>query len=96
MKLVEFIHSKRTAILQLAQQYGARNVRLFGSLARGQDNEASDIDLLVNFEPDRSLLDHVALMQDLEDLLGRKVDIVSEKALHWYVRDRVLKEAKPL
>ena len=88
--------SKREKILGLATQYGARKLRVFGSVARGQANDQSDVDILVEFEPGRSLLDHIALMQDLEDLLGRKVDIVNEKALHWYIRDRVLKEARPL
>ncbi len=96
MKLAELVQKRRADILQLSQKYGARNVRVFGSAVRGEDTNQSDLDLLVNFEPERSLLDHVALMQDLEELLGRKVDVVSEKALHWYIRDRVLKEAKPL
>lgn len=62
----------------------------------GEENPDSDIDLLVTFEPERSLLDHVALSQDLEELLGRRVDVVSDRALHWYIRDRVLREARPL
>lgn len=96
MKLAELVNQKREDILRIAQRYGARNVRIFGSVIHGEDNPKSDIDMLVNFDPGQSLLDHVALMQDLEELLGRKVDVVSEKALHWYIRDRVLKEAKPL
>lgn len=96
MKLAELVNSKRGDILQIAQKYGARNVRIFGSVIHGEDNAESDIDMLVNFGPGSSLLDHVALMQDLEELLGRKVDVVSEKALHWYIRDRVLQEARPL
>ena len=96
MKLAELVNQKREDILRIAQRYGARNVRIFGSVIHGEDNAESDVDMLVNFEPGQSLLDHVALMRDLEDLLGRKVDIVSEKALHWYIRDRVLKEARPL
>ena len=99
MKLAELVNRKREDILRIAQRYGARNVRIFGSVIHGEDNAQSDIDMLVNFGPGSSLLDHVALMQDLQDLeelLGRKVDVVSEKALHWYIRDRILKEAKPL
>ena len=96
MKLAELVNQKREDILRIAQRYGARNVRIFGSVIHGEDNTQSDIDMLVNFRPESSLLDHVALMQDLEELLGRTVDVVSEKALHWYIRDRVLKEAKPL
>lgn len=96
MRLAELVKVKREDILRLTRQYGAKNVRLFGSIVHGDENEQSDVDLLVHFEPGRSLLDHIALMQDLEELLGRKVDVVSEKALHWYIRDRVLQEAKPL
>lgn len=96
VKLAELINQRREDILGIAQRYGARNVRIFGSAIHGEDNAQSDVDMLVNFDSGRSLLDHVALMQDLEDLLGRKVDVVSERALHWYIRDRVLKEAKPL
>lgn len=93
MTIRELLRTKRDAILQLADTHGARNVRLFGSVARGEANAGSDIDLLVEMSPGRTLLDHVGLWQDLEELLGQKVDLVSEKALHWYIRDRVLKEA---
>jgi uncharacterized protein len=96
MKLDRIIKVKRALILKIARKYGAINVRVFGSVAMGKEHEASDIDLLVNFEPERSLLDHVALTQDLEDLLGHKVDVVNEKALHWYIKDRVLHEAVAL
>jgi predicted nucleotidyltransferase len=88
--------SKREEILRIAAEHGARNVRVFGSAARGAAGAESDVDFLVEMEPGRSLLDHVALCQDLEELLGCKVDVVSEKALHWYIRDRVIAEAIPL
>ena len=88
--------SKRGEILRIAAEHGARNVRVFGSAARGEAGAESDVDFLVEMEPGRSLLDHVALCQDLEELLGCKVDVVSDKALHWYIRDRVIAEAIPL
>jgi predicted nucleotidyltransferase len=87
---------RREEILRLAEQRGARNLRVFGSVARGEAKEGSDLDLLVEWEPDRSLLDHAALVEDLQDLLGMKVHVGTEKSLHWYVRDRILREATPL
>jgi predicted nucleotidyltransferase len=96
MGIDELLRAKREEILRLASKYGARNVRIFGSVARGQAGQKSDVDFLVQMEEGRSLLDHVGLMQDLEDLLGKKVDIVTESGLHWYIRDRVLAEAVPL
>ena len=96
MTLYKMLEQKREEILRIAKEHGAYNIRIFGSVARGDDNSKSDIDLLVEMEPNRSLIDHIALWQDLEDLLGRKVDVVNEKALHWYIRDRILKEAKPI
>ncbi len=96
MDLEMLVKSRRDDILRLAAQHGAYNVRIFGSLARGEAGPTSDVDLLVDFEPGRSLLDHVGLWQDLEEALGCKVDVVSEPALHWYIRDRVLCEAVPL
>ena len=88
--------SRREEILRLSERYGARNVRVFGFVARGEANESSDLDLLVEWEPGRSLLDHAGLVQDLQELLGVKVHVGTEKSLHWYVRDRILREAKPL
>lgn len=86
----------RAEIARLAQRYGARNLRIFGSVARGEDTVESDVDLLVEWQDWVSLSDWAGLQQDLENLLGRRVDIVSEKTLHWYIRDKVLAEAKPL
>lgn len=96
MGISEVLDQKRGEILRLAAQRGARNVRVFGSVARGEASAQSDIDFLVEMEPGRSLLDLGGLLMDLQDLLGRKVDVVTEKALHWYIRDRVLREAIPL
>jgi predicted nucleotidyltransferase len=86
----------RAEILDVAVRHGARDVRVFGSLARGEGSEGSDLDLLVKLGEGRSLLDLVGLKQDLEDLLHRPVDVVTEKALSPYLRDRVLSEAIPL
>lgn len=85
----------RTEILALALHYGAGNVRVFGSLARGE-GEDSDLDLLVTLGEGRSLLDLVGLKQDLEDLVHRRVDVVTDRALSPYIRERVLSEAIPL
>ena len=96
MSIDEIVSPKRDEILRIAKKHGARNIRIFGSAARGEAGPASDVDFLVEMEPGRSLIDHVALWQDLKELLNCEVDVVSEKALHWYIRDRVLNEAKPL
>ena len=92
----QLLHDRRTDILQLATRHGARRVRIFGSIIRGTATEGSDIDLLVAFEPDRSLLDLIGFKQDLQDLLGRPVDVVSEGGLSPYLKDRILQEAQPL
>jgi uncharacterized protein len=96
MKIEELLKSKRQEILAIAAKHGARNFRVFCYVARGEARHESDLNILVEMEPGTSLTDHVALMQDLEDLLQRKVDVVSERALHWYIRDRVLAEATSL
>jgi uncharacterized protein len=87
---------KRDEVLRLAERHGARNIRVFGSVARGGSRDTSDLDLLVEWEDGRTLLDHVALVQDLEDLLGTKVHVGTERSLHWYARDRILSEARSL
>ncbi len=87
---------KRKEILRIAAQHGAQNVRIFGSTARGEAEEDSDIDVLVDLEAGRSLFDLGGLLMDLQDLLGRKVDVVTEKGLRTRIRDRVLREAVPL
>lgn len=87
---------KKEEILRLAERRGAHNLRVFGSVTRGDADESSDLDLLVAWEPGRSLLDHAGLVQDLQELLGMKVHVGTENSLHWYVRDRILREATPL
>lgn len=92
----KLIEDHREDILRVAARHGARNVRVFGSLARGDSRPDSDLDLLVEAGPDRTPFFPAGLLADLEDLLGRKVDVVTEDALHWYIRERILKEALPL
>ncbi len=87
---------QRDEILRLATRRGAHNLRVFGSVARNEASENSDLDLLVAWEPGRSLLDHAGLVEDLQELLGMKVHVGTEKSLHWYVRERILREATPL
>ena len=96
MPVASLLQDKREAILSLAAQHGARNVRVFGSAARGDAGPDSDVDFLVDLEPRRSLLDLGGLLMDLKELLGREVDVVTEPGLHWYIRDRILREAVPL
>jgi hypothetical protein len=90
------LETKRQDILRIAMQHGAQQVRVFGSRARGEGRTDSDVDLLVEFEPQRSLLDQVALMRDLEVLLGCNVDIAEPEGLYWYIREQILQEAIPL
>jgi predicted nucleotidyltransferase len=92
----EMLRQKRDAILQIAQRHGAHDVRLFGSIARGDNTRDSDVDILVRFEQGRSLFDHGGLIADLEDLLGVQVDVVSEGGMRERFRARVLGEAVPL
>jgi len=92
----ELLHEKREDILRIASKRGAYNVRVFGSVARGEADSKSDIDLLVDLEPGRSLFDLGGLLMDLQDLLGQNVDVVTERGLRERIRERVLKEAVPL
>ena len=81
MNVNKTLSNKRDEILQITAAHGARNLRIFGSVSRGEATEKSDIDLLISLEPGRTLLDIVAIKQDLEDLLGCKVDLVTPKAI---------------
>lgn len=92
----EELELKRKDILLLAKRYGVTRVRLFGSVARGEAGPNSDVDFLVDMEPGRSLFDLGGLSVELENLLHCKVDLLTEKSLHWYIRENVLHEAKPL
>ena len=96
MKIDELLKSKRQEILRIAAKHGARNVRVFGSVARGEAGSESDVDFLVDAGPDRTPFFPAGLIVDLENLLGRKVQVVTREALHWYIRERVLAEAVPV
>ena len=90
------IKSQSDKIAELAEKRGVRNIRVFGSYARGDADENSDLDLLVSMDEDRSLLDRIGFMHDVEDLLHIKVDVVNENALHHSIRDEVIKDGVPL
>jgi predicted nucleotidyltransferase len=96
MTTEQLVQSKREEILRVSAQHGAHNVRIFGSVARGGADEASDIDLLVEMEPGRSLLDLGGLQVELESLLGRPVDVVTVRGLKARIRSTVLREAVPV
>jgi hypothetical protein len=93
MNVAQLLKDKRSDILEIAAKNGAHNVRVFGSIARGEDTDTSDIDFLVDMEPRRSLLDVAGLLIDLENLLGCRVDVVTTKGLKKSLRDQVLNEA---
>lgn len=96
MTLVELVHEKREEIQRIAAAHGAHNVRVFGSVARGESGPDSDIDLLIEAGSTTSSWFPAGLILDLEDLLGRRVQVVTEKGLNPYLRDQVLREAVPL
>lgn len=96
MDRYEQLKQKRQEILRLASQRGASNVRIFGSVARGEALSESDIDFLVDLEPGRSLFDLGGLLMDLQELLGCPVDVVTEEGLRERVRQNVLRDIKPL
>lgn len=93
MSRYDEVVTKKDVIMKIAATRGAGKIRLFGSVIRGEEQSDSDLDLLVEFEPGRSLIDHVGLSLDLQDLLGYKVDIVTEKALNCHIRDQIIQEA---
>ena len=91
-----FLADKREGMLRVCPKHGARNIRIFGSFARGEEGPASDIDLLVDVMPVHTPWFPGGLLADLKEYLGRTVDIVEPESLHWYIRDRILEEAVPL
>ncbi len=96
MGTAEILSAKREDILSIAARHGAHNVRIFGSMARGEATESSDVDFLIDLEPNKSLFELSALLVELEELLGRKVDLITEDSIYWLLRRRILKEAVPL
>jgi predicted nucleotidyltransferase len=94
--MTRLLEENRSAILRIAAKYGDRRVRVFGSTVRGTAGDGSDVDILVDLEEGRSLLDQVGLQQELEELLGRKVDVVVEGGISPYLEQRILAEAVPL
>ena len=96
MDAIQLLQSKRQEILKIAARHGAYNVRVFGSVARGEARPDSDVDFLVNLEANRSLMDLARLLRDLQTLLDRPVDVVTEAGLRPRLRPQVLKEARPL
>ncbi len=96
MGIGELLKAKRDAILRIAEQCGIQNVRIFGSVARQETTNTSDVDLLVSVQKGRNLLDLIAFAQDVEELLGCKVDVVAEGGISPYLADRIFAEARPL
>ena len=96
MDVIESLRLKREDILGLAAMYGARDVRLFGSVARQDAGPKNDVDFLVDMEPGRSFLDLVAFWQELEELLGCKVDVITDGGVSPYLRSKIYAEAVPL
>lgn len=96
MRPSEILREKREDVLKIAEKYGLQNLRVFGSVARGEDDEKSDLDLLASFKPGFTLFDHIDVMNELIIVLGCKVDIVSEEGVKKRIRERIVLEAKPI
>ena len=96
MTTTDVLLARREEILRIAERHGARNVRVFGSVARGEASENSDVDLLVSTPGETSPWFPAALVAELERVLDRKVDVVTEDGLYWLLRRRILHEARPL
>lgn len=96
MTTLDLLHEKRAEILQVAAKHGASNIRIFGSVVRNEDTPSSDVDFVVGTLADTSRWFPAGLIIDLEQLLGRRVEVVAERAISPYIRDRVLAECVPL
>jgi uncharacterized protein len=94
--LRRLVAERRADVQRVCGENGASNVAVFGSVARGESGPASDLDLLIDLDPSRSLLDHIHLQHELEDLLGVKVDVLTRRGLHPLIRDAILREAVPV
>lgn len=90
------LKDNREGILRIAKENGIKNLKLFGSVARSEDGEESDIDLLVSFEEGRSLFDLIRFKQEMEEIMGIKVDVLTENAIHHSIKKKILNEAIPL
>lgn len=93
MGTFDFLLNNKEKILSISSKHKASNIRVFGSVVRGEENENSDIDFLVTFDSNSNLFDKIELTRDLESLLNKKVDIISDNYIHWYLKDKILSEA---
>ncbi|NOU41057.1 MAG: nucleotidyltransferase family protein [Methylotenera sp.] len=93
MNTLELIRSKKSDILAIATRHGAKNVRVFGSVARGEDTDTSDVDLLVSMEKNRTLYDLIGLQQEIQDILNRNVDVLTDRSINSYLQAQILQEA---
>lgn len=96
MLLIAEVESKREQIINIALHHKISNIKVFGSVIRGEETSDSDIDFLVDCKEECSLFDLIALKDELENVLNRKVDIVTEESIHWTLKDKILKEAKEI
>lgn len=96
MLLIAEVESKREQIINTALHHKISNIKVFGSVIRGEETSDSDIDFLVDCKEECSLFDLIALKDELENVLNRKVDIVTEESIHWTLKDKILKEAKEI
>lgn len=96
MSTLEMLKKNKAEILAIAAKHGASNVRIFGSVIRGEDTEESDVDFLVDMASDRSLFDLVGFQLEIEALVDRKADVLTENGLSRYLKDLILAEATPL